>query len=106
MRSARRSDRVRAGTAAVRPRVEPIGTPLPHVARGVEQPVPVRWELVDRTRPGEAVGGRAVTGEPALEEVHPMCAFWFELVTPWEALALEPAASGELPFCFRRQPRA
>src|SRR4051795_6492982 len=42
-----RPDRVRSGAVTVEARVEPVAAPLPHVARGVVQPVAVGREGID-----------------------------------------------------------
>ncbi len=63
-------------------RLEPVGAPLPHVARIVAQAKAVGRERVDRRRPEVAVLERVVDGELPLPDVAAVLAAGGQLVPP------------------------
>ena len=77
---------------------EPVGTPFPHVAGRVVQPVPVGREGVDGRGTDEAVLAGVMGGEAALEHVHPVFATRGQVVAPGVAGPVEPTACGIFPF--------
>jgi hypothetical protein len=72
---------------------ESIRTPLPDVAGGVVEAIPVRREGIHRCGADEAVLAGVVLGEPPLEDVHAVLATRSQLVAPREPGTVYATAS-------------
>ena len=90
---------------AVGARVEPVCTPLPHVAGDVEQPESVRLVGIHRSRAEESVIHRVASRENTLPDVAPMIPAGCQLVPRRIALAPVPRAP-RTPSRFGGQPHA
>ena len=88
---------------AVEVRAEPVGGPLPDVARAVVEAVGVRLEGIDGAGGGVAVGAGVVVGEGALPDVAAVLSGRGELVAPGVDRLIEASPGGVLPLSLGGQ---
>lgn len=85
---------------------EPVGAPLPRVARNRVNAQVVGRECVDGTRPGVAVLSSVFVGEFALPDIALVFAINAERIAPRIDMLVTPAARSELPLGLRGQAEA
>src|SRR5581483_2876971 len=109
--SRNRAVRINCGTDGIILLIEPVGTPLPDIARHIVKAVTVRREAAHRRAPLEAVFTGVETGEAisfirenSLPPVGDRPAAGPQFIAPDKLFSNQPAARRVFPLGFSRQP--